>query len=311
MSNTSASIRRGIPCYPVIAASLTLCYNAGVLGNSLTVGQRTLNIAPKLELLSEFLKSRRQGLSPNTLQFYEGYLKHSGRVIGPFIAGQDITSFLNSLRRSNGGKHAYFRALRAFYSWSYSRKSGYNLNPQDNPTLMGDPSKLEKRILPSLTEEQVETLIDYVESVRDKCIISLPADSSMRLSEIASIKQSDIDWNSKTISIIGKGNKERRAPFTDRTAKLLRKLPDQTENLWGINKYGIQQMLERLEKETGIKCNPHAFRRGFACNLHRKGLSTLTIVHLGGREDLSMVQRYIKSITFDDCLAHYREVESG
>ena len=178
---------------------------------------------------------------------------------------------------------------------------------------MVDAPKLEKRILPSLTEEQVETLIQQAECLRDKCIISLLADSGMRLSEIADVKQRNIDWNSKTISVIGKGNKQRRAPFTSRTAKMLRELLDDnnsSDTIWGINKYGIQQMLERLEKETGIKCNPHAFRRGFACNLHRKGLSTLSIMHLGGWENLDMVLRYTRSITFEDCLKHYEQVNN-
>ena len=276
------------------------------------VGQRTLNIAPKLELLSNFLKSRRQGLSPQTLQFYEGYLKHSGRVVGLNVTGQDITNFLNSLQCTNGGKHAYFRTLRTFYSWLYSRKSGYNLNLQDNPILMVDPPKLERRILPSLTEEQVETLINYVESVRDKCIISLLADSGMRLSELTNIKRDDIDWDSYTITIIGKGNKQRRAPFTAGTAKLLQLYlrDNHTDgNIWGLTKHGIETVLKRLGQDTGIKCNAHSFRRGFACNLHRKGLSTLDIMHLGGWSDLSMVLRYTKSITFEDCLKHYRQLE--
>jgi len=79
-------------------------------------------------------------------------------------------------------------------------------------------------------------------------------------------------------------------------------------SIWGLSAYGIQQMLERLEKETGIKCNPHVFRRTFACILHKKGLSTLSIMHLGGWESLDMVLRYTRSITFDDCLEHYKQV---
>ena len=133
----------------------------------------------------------------------------------------------------------------------------------------------------------------------------------MRLSELANIKAQDINWESNTITIIGKGNKQRKAPFTNKTARMLKEViarNHSSHNIWNINQYGIQQMLERLEKATGIKCNPHAFRRGFACNLHRKGLSTLSIMHLGGWEDLSMVLRYTKSVTFDDCLVHYREV---
>jgi len=67
-------------------------------------------------------------------------------------------------------------------------------------------------------------------------------------------------------------------------------------------------MLTNLKQRTGLPCNPHSFRRGFACNLHREGLSTLDIMHLGGWQDLSMVLRYTRSITFDDCLKHYRAV---
>ena len=158
------------------------------------VGQRTLNFPTTNELVSNFLKSRRSGLSPKTLNFYNGYLKLSRQVIGYNVTGQDITLFLESLQCSNGGKHAYFRALRAFYTWLYSIKFGHNLNPQDNPILIVEPPKLGKRVLPSLTTEQVDTLLSLADNLRDKCIISFLADSGMRLSEIASIQLDVIDW---------------------------------------------------------------------------------------------------------------------
>ena len=70
-------------------------------------------------------------------------------------------------------------------------------------------------------------------------------------------------------------------------------------------------MLSRLSIATSIKCNAHSFRRGFACNLHKKGLSTLSIMHLGRWSSLDMVTRYTKSITFDDCLELYKKVNGG
>ena len=131
----------------------------------------------------------------------------------------------------------------------------------------------------------------------------------MRLNELTNIKDEDIDWDSYTMTIWGKGNKQRKAPFTTKTAQLLRRLISQNgteDNIWGMKRRGIQNMLLELAKRTGIPCNPHSFRRGFACNLHRRGLSTLDIMHLGGWSDLSMVLRYTRSITFGDCLEHYR-----
>lgn len=122
---------------------------------------------------------------------------------------------------------------------------------------------------------------------------------------------SDIDWDRFTVTIWGKGNKQRRASFTDRTASLLKTVIANNgtgTNIWGINKFGIQKLFKRLREDTGIPCNPHSFRRGFACNLHIKGLSTLDIMHLGGWSDLSMVLQYTRSITFEDCLGHYKKV---
>ena len=264
------------------------------------------------ELVSKFIKTRKEGLSPLTLKFYESYLTRAQSVVGLNVQGIDINLYLKSLKCAPGGKHAYFRTLRTFYNWLYSRKSGYRLNPQDNPIQYVDIPKKQKRILPSVTESQLEQLVSQAESLRDKCIIKLLFDSGMRLSEITKIKRGDIDWNSRTITIIGKGNKQRRAPFTQNTAEMLQVyLGDNhaTGTIWQLTVYGIQTMLKKLGIKTGIKCNPHSFRRGFACNLHKKGLSTLDIMHLGGWEDLSMVLNYTRSITFDDCLKHYREIE--
>jgi integrase len=251
------------------------CYTTRGIGELCSGSTKDFELTSTHELVSNFIKSRRQGLSPLTFKFYSSYLIRASLIIGFNITGQSITRYLASLKCSNGGKHAYYRVIRAFYSWLYSRKSGYNLNPQDNPILMVDAPLVEKRILPSPTANQVDTLIDASSNLRDRCIVSLLADSGMRSSEVLSFQTSDIDWETLTITIIGKGNKQRRAPFTDRTANLLKTYLNnnghQHDNLWGINQNGLHKMLKTLGERTGIHCNPHSFRRHFACNLHRKG----------------------------------------
>jgi site-specific recombinase XerD len=288
------------------------CYNFGCSGDSSSGRTADSESKFKTELLTNFLNSRKEGTAPGTKRFYKGNLNHSLSVIGLQITHDHINSFLASLKCSLGGKHAYYRTLRAFYKWFYSPKSGYGLDFQSNPMLLVDAPKPAKRILPSVTEEQLAYLISKSEDSRDKVVIHLLFDSGMRLNEITNVKCDDIDWDNKTISVIGKGNKQRKVPFTTKTGDLLKTYVNGSQqncNIWGLSHYGISQMLERLEKKTGIKCNPHSFRRGFACNLHKKGLSTLDIMHLGGWSDLSMVLRYTQSITFDDCLKHYREIE--
>ena len=66
-------------------------------------------------------------------------------------------------------------------------------------------------------------------------------------------------------------------------------------------------MLQRLKVESGIKCNPHSFRRGFCVHLVKSGLSTRTVQTLGGWENIAMVERYSKSFGFDDALSVYQK----
>ncbi len=101
-----------------------------------------------------------------------------------------------------------------------------------------------KKILPSLTKVEVITLSNLADNLRDKVIIELFADSGMRLSEMVTIKVCDIDWDSCTVTIVGKGNKQGRAPFTKVTAKQMQSYINKNNcddrNIWGINQHGIK-----------------------------------------------------------------------
>jgi site-specific recombinase XerD len=169
-------------------------------------------------------------------------------------------------------------------------------------------------LLPSLTPEQVEYLIGEAETLRDKAIISLFADSGIRLNELVNIKVNHIDWESQTVMVWGKGGKQRKAPFTRRTADLLNQMLRVNgvsrvgKNIWGLERRGIQIMLYRLQERTGLPCSPHTFRRTFASNLHRHGLDVEHIMRLGGWESLDMVLRYTRSVRFEESLRLYQEI---
>jgi integrase len=171
-----------------------------------------------------------------------------------------------------------------------------------------------KVILPSLTPEQVDYLIASADNVRDKAIISLFADSDIRLNELLHIRVGDIDLEKMTVTVWGKGGKQRKAPFIKRTAELLRqvlgvnKVNRVSKNIWWLERRGIQIMLYRLQERTGLNCNPHTFRRTFASNLHRAGLDVEHIMRLGGWESLDMVLRYTRSVRFEESLRLYQSI---
>jgi len=269
-------------------------------------GRKSVEWQKALDL---FIKSRREGISPNTIIDYRKTLPKVLRVLGLSPSPSKINHFLNSLSCSLGGKFCYFKDIRAFYNWLYSPRSGWGFRCEENPVTWVDAPKRPYIILPSLTKEQVTSLVNRCDSKRDKTIIALFTESGLRLSELSRIQVSDIDWQRRVIKTVGKGNKEGYAPFGQMSEEYLRAWLAQYElngNIWGLNNWGISSMLRRLEAETGLTCNPHTFRRTFACLLRKAGVDTMTIKDLGRWESLEMVQRYTRSITFEDAMKHYK-----
>jgi len=256
------------------------------------------------DYFSIFLQSRKaMEVSPGTEQFYRTKLgKFLNEVNVDIAQRQDIELFL--LQFSNpGNRHAYYRAIKTFCNW---REDTFD---QPNPMKRVRAPRLSKLILPSLTVEQVSALLDKTDNFRDKAIISLFTESGLRLSELTNIELHDIDWEMRTVRVIGKGRKEALAPFGKKTEQYLQAWLSEYHpngNIWGLNKWGIISMLRRLERSSGLPCNPHTFRRTFTCLLRKSGLDVMTIKDLGRWESLEMVQRYTRSIRFNDSLKFYK-----
>lgn len=257
-----------------------------------------------MDYLNLFLQSRRAiEVSPATFQFYEVKLGRFLTEVNPDTATQwDIECFL--LQFGNpGNRHAYYRVLKTFFNW---REQRFN---RPNPMKTLKAPRLGKLIMPSLTREQVFILLECSDGIRDKAIIALFTESGLRLTELTNIKPQDIDWGRRVINVVGKGKKQRFAPFGQMSEGYLKTWLEQYQpngNIWGLKQWGITSMLRRLKVTTGITCNPHTFRRTFACLLRKAGVDVMTIKDLGGWESLEMVQRYTRSVSFTDSLKFYR-----
>ena len=201
-------------------------------------------------------------------------------------------------------RHSYFRAIRAFYNWLEAQEI-VALSPCHR---MKSP-KLPTVVLSHPSSEQVTALIGAASCARDKAIVSLFADTGLRLSELAQITTERVDWERQTIRVFGKGRKERTVKFGTRTGELMREISTDSAiggSIWGMNANGILSALDRLERRTGIKANPHSFRRYFAIELRRRGVDSLTIQYLGGWESLEMVERYSRAAKQELALAEYQ-----
>ncbi|MFC2006736.1 tyrosine-type recombinase/integrase [Chloroflexota bacterium] len=84
--------------------------------------------------------------------------------------------------------------------------------------------------------------MEQAETIRDKAIISLFADSGLRLSALANINLHSIDWQYKLIKAKCKGGKEGLGPFGQRAEELLKEWLSQyptEDKLWDIVEWGI------------------------------------------------------------------------
>ena len=264
------------------------------------------------DALNTFLSLYKPG---STHDFYKCYLTKSIPPLELTSTTADLQSFIYSRPCTAGGQHAYYRAIRCFLNWVYSPASGLGFKPSDNPINWVKPPKVDKKIMPAQTEDSVNILLKEAKYIRDQAIIALLFESGGRRSEVASINEQNIDWSKHTIKVIAKGGQEVLMPFGPLTEHLLRAwLIEYHPNggcIWNINVNGIVSMLRRLERDTGIKCNAHTFRRGFASFQAKNNIDSLHIMRLGHWKSIQMVHRYTESVTFADSLQHYQALLGG
>ncbi|MFC2062604.1 tyrosine-type recombinase/integrase [Chloroflexota bacterium] len=246
-------------------------------------------------LLCSFLESRASGTSPKTIVVYHLALD---RFIGYPLTPEGINAYLNSLTCGNA-KHNYYRCIKTLCRWLY-----YTDQIPTNPIEKVLPPRRQKKLLPAITKEQLDTLLSYCQSERDRVIVNLLWYSGLRLSEAATVKSVDFDWQEGTVVILGKGNRYRKAIAGN---GIVRKWFQYHQSL-EVTADGIKTMLKRLCKTTGIHCNPHSFRRGFCVYNVKLGLSNKVIQVLGGWETPDMVSHYAQSLTFEEALYLYNSM---
>jgi site-specific recombinase XerC len=132
------------------------------------------------------------------------------------LTPEGITNYLADLKCGNG-KRNYYVSVRAFCNWLYK-----NGRIPGNPISLVPPPKPKRKLLSSPTSEEVDRIISTAKCLRDKCLVSLAFSSGLRLSELSRIQISDIDFDTMTIRVLVKGNREAKSVFDERTKHLLK-----------------------------------------------------------------------------------------
>ena len=174
------------------------------------------------------------------------------------------------------------RDVKTLWSWMYKRKY-IKHNPLADFVLPGVPDKIVRTITPG----QFRIIVSNIDTSTPSgsmyyCIMHIFYDNGVRLSELRTICVEDIDFQGKSIKVMGKGHRERLVPITVDTRRYIRnyivgirprlcfeKSPYLFADSKGkpITKNSIEQFMMRLVKKAGlegVKLSPHILRHSFA-----------------------------------------------
>lgn len=258
------------------------------------------------EKIQLFLSSKRlEGLSPITLEGYELDLKIFAEHVKKKtdeITAADIRVFLGSfshLKLSSIAKK--LSVLKSFFGWLASEEI-----IQRDPTKKLKPPKQEKRLPKALTIEELEMLREACKTTRQRAFLEVLYATGCRLSEVQALNRSDVNYQTLSCRVIGKGNKEREVYFSFKAVYHLRKyLMARTDNepalfiterkpYRRLSKRGIQREIALIAENAGLgkKVSPHTLRHTFATLTLNNGAELAAVQALLGHEDPATTQVY-------------------
>jgi len=158
---------------------------------------------------------------------------------------------------------------------------------------------------------------DDAESIRNRAIVLMLIDTGCRAGGLCGITASDIDFISRTVSVLEKGSKVRTLQFGAQTAAALMEWENRRARVVpffytfrGLSPFTpdvLRHLLERMAKDVGVKgrVNPHSFRHAFAINYLRNGGDIASLSKLLGHANIeTTIKHYLHFTTNDLSLRH-------
>lgn len=253
--------------------------------------------------------------SPRTIKTFKSLLKmFIAHLSGKHVSNAttwDVDLFLAKLKERGYTERSIYTAAVAVKRFMEYLGLRENLKGFELPKR---PSELPRY----LTPEEVEAMINAAKSARDKLVVSLLYSTGMRVSELVSVKVSDVNLEEGSIRVKGKGNKERLVFFDNRTRHLLLEYLSSTEPdsyLFPGRRKGhmhyvtVERIVKSLADAAGLKkkVTPHILRHSFATFSLSRGMDVREIQELLGHASLRTTQVYTH-IAKSRLLEDYRRV---
>ncbi|UOQ42643.1 site-specific tyrosine recombinase XerD [Halobacillus salinarum] len=261
-----------------------------------------------------------RGLSKNTIQSYKRDLTQYMN----FLENQEGVNDWDRVSRTHIMKYLYelndkgrsratvarlLSSIRLFHQFLIREK----VAGQD-PSLHIETPKKERKLPKVLSSKDVEKLLSLEAedpfTARNKAMLEMLYATGLRVTELVSLKVSDLNLMMGFVRCLGKGSKERIVPLGDlardavevylrdyRSTLIKHKT---TEELFvnhhgnSLSRQGFWKILKAVAQEVGIQkeITPHTLRHSFATHLLENGADLRAVQEMLGHADISTTQIY-------------------
>lgn len=269
----------------------------------------------------EYLAIER-GMSVNTIANYtfdieklQAYLHEFHHSISPEkIDADTIQEFIYHISKevNTRSQSRIISGLKSFFQ--YLIFEDYRTT---NPTDLIETPKIGRKLPETLAIEEIDALITAIdlsspEGERNRTILETLYACGLRVSELTTLKISDLFFEEGFIKISGKGNKQRFVPIGNSTQKYIQLYVNEIRNKLNIkkgqedtlflNRRGsgltramIFTIIKDLAKAIDLKktISPHTFRHSYATHLLENGADLRSIQLMLGHESITTTEIYV------------------
>lgn len=244
-----------------------------------------------------------RGYSENTIRAYSADLQSYARwareqnenARWSTTTREDIDNYLEhckQLRLSASTTNRQLAAISGLYR--YMQRNGLDV---ENPCKFESRKKQAQTLPATINPKQLCKAYNRAHGI-GKVMLGLLITTGIRIQELLDLTYEDIDFESCTLRINGKGSKERIVRTEPEALKTLQGLVTDlkaTGKIFYISQRKARSMVYDMLQPycKGGALNPHAIRHTFATELAKAGESTTTIAKMLGHAHIETSQKYI------------------
>lgn len=249
------------------------------------------------------------------INYFRHYLGQNDLELSPiqivYKNLSDYVKLLNEIGIASSSQARMISGLRAFYKYLLLE----DIIDKD-PTALLEMPKSARKLPEVLTSNEIDNMIAQIDlstkqGHREKAIIEVLFACGLRVSELITLKISNLYFDSGFIKVIGKGNKERLVPISNRSIESINiyvkekrnqfKIHDKNTDIVFLNLRGkglSRVFVFTLIKDIAFKAkiikniSPHTFRHSFATGLVENGADLRAVQQMLGHESINTTEIY-------------------